>query len=78
MSETIIPHFVNDVGAKVIELGVKKFKCIGATQPHDHPHIYLDLGKENKVVCPYCSTLYKFKKSLGLKETNPPNCNVGD
>ena len=30
---------------------------MGATPPHDHPHVYLDMGHEAHIVCPYCSTL---------------------
>ena len=31
---------------------------MGASPPHDHPHVYLDMGHEAQIVCPYCSTLF--------------------
>ena len=74
MAETTIPHFCNDVGVAVIHIGVKKFQCMGASPPYDHPHVYLDMGEENEIFCPYCSTLYRFKSSLSADETEPPGC----
>ncbi len=58
MASHCIAHFQNDIGAHVIEIGVREFMCCGASAPFDHPHVYLDMGEENEIVCPYCSTLY--------------------
>lgn len=44
MADHNIPHFQNDLGYKTIEIGVKEFMCVGATQPFDHPHIFIDMG----------------------------------
>jgi len=57
------PKFANDEGASEVRIGVKEFECIGATPPFDHPHIYLDMGRDSEIVCPYCSTLYKYDAS---------------
>lgn len=61
------PKFNNDEGAAEIRIGVKEFECVGATAPHDHPHIYLDMGRAQEIICPYCSTLYKFDDALSTK-----------
>ena len=66
-----IPHFQNDAGHAVIEIGVKEFKCVGANPPFDHPHVYLDLGEDDEKVCPYCSTLYRYNPALHGAETRP-------
>lgn len=66
-----IPKFTNDAGAVEIRIGVKEFECIGATPPHDHPHIYLDMGRAREIICPYCSTLYRFDASLKADEAVP-------
>ena len=66
-----VPHFQNDAGHAVIEIGVKEFKCVGARPPFDHPHVYLDMGHEDEIICPYCSTLYKYNPKLGPNETRP-------
>jgi len=32
--------------------------CDGGGGALGHPKIYLDMGKEKKIVCPYCSKLF--------------------
>ena len=60
MAEHVVPHFHNDPGVPVIEIGAKEFMCVGAMPPHDHPHVFLDMGDDDEIICPYCSTLYRF------------------
>ncbi|PCH80037.1 MAG: hypothetical protein COB90_09905 [Hyphomicrobiales bacterium] len=74
MANVIVPHYKNDVGVKQISIGAKEFQCVGASPPQDHPHIYLDMGADTEIICPYCSTLYKFEDNLGVMETSPANC----
>ena len=38
--------------------------CVGANPPFDHPHVFLDLGNDNEIICPYCSTLYRYAADL--------------
>jgi len=68
------PHFVNDFGVRSVKIGVKEFQCMGASPPHDHPHVYLDMGHEAEIVCPYCSTLYVFDPALKAGASDPPGC----
>lgn len=74
MADHHIPHFQNDAGNKVIEIGVKKFMCVGATPPFDHPHIFIDMGADDEKICSYCSTLYRYNPSLSEVETKPAGC----
>lgn len=74
MAGHAIPHFHNDAGHRVIEIGVKEFMCVGANPPFDHPHIFLDMGADNEKVCPYCSTLYRYNHALHGEETSPAGC----
>jgi uncharacterized Zn-finger protein len=69
-----VPHFCNDVGVEKIHIGVREFNCMGAKPPHDHPHIYLDMGSDNQIVCPYCSTLYLHDPNLASDQSDPPYC----
>jgi uncharacterized Zn-finger protein len=71
MAEAMTPHFHNSEGLARIEVGSKEFMCIGALPPHDHPHIYLDMGKEDEIVCAYCSTLYVFNRELAPGTSQP-------
>ncbi|MCU0831107.1 MAG: zinc-finger domain-containing protein [Rhizobiaceae bacterium] len=73
-----VPHFHNTAGHAVIEIGVKEFMCIGALDPFDHPHVFLDMGADTEIVCPYCSTLYRYNPALAAHETVPPGCLVLD
>jgi len=68
------PHFHNDIGVERVEIGAKKFKCTGALPPLDHPHVFLDMGSDNEIVCPYCSTLYVYKAELETYEASPKEC----
>jgi len=74
MAGHTIPHFQNDAGHPVVEVGVKEFMCVGATEPFDHPHVFLDMGDDVEKVCPYCSTLYRFNPALHAAETRPAGC----
>ena len=56
--------FKNDRGVLEIRIGVKQFKCIGASAPHDHPHIFLDMGEADTILCPYCATLFRYDPRL--------------
>ncbi len=74
MAHMLVPHMVNDKGVDRIAIGVKEFQCMGASPPFDHPHVYLDMGHEDQLVCPYCSTLYRYDSKLTALESNPPSC----
>lgn len=74
MAQKATPHFHNSEGYETIAIGVKRFQCVGALPPFDHPHVFLDMGDEQQIVCPYCSTLYVFKASVGVNESEPADC----
>jgi uncharacterized Zn-finger protein len=74
MAEHIVPHFHNDPGVAVIEIGAREFMCVGARPPHDHPHVFLDMGDDKEIICPYCSTLYRHDPSLDPHAARPEAC----
>lgn len=78
MADQLVPHFANDQGAEKIYIGVREFLCMGARPPFDHPHVYLDMGSDNQILCPYCSTLYVLSGRLEPGQTEPPGCRVTD
>ena len=71
MAHGSTPHFHNTEGLARIDVGSKEFMCIGALPPFDHPHIFLDMGKDEEIVCPYCSTLYRYDPSLAAGTSQP-------
>ena len=78
MAGGFVPHFANDGGAEKIFVGVKEFQCMGARPPYDHPHVYLDMGTDGQVLCPYCSTLYVHDPRLHADESDPEGALVQD
>ena len=71
------PKFHNEVGVPIVLIGCREFKCIGDKPQQDHPHVYLNMGDANEIVCPYCSTLFRFNQSLGAYEADPADCAYG-
>ena len=65
------PKFHNDAGVDKITIGAKQFQCVGAKPPYDNPNIYLDMGDENEIICPYCSTLYVYSPALAPGSSEP-------
>ncbi len=71
MANTTVPHFHNTEGLTRIDIGSKEFQCIGALPPFDHPHVYLDMGSDSDIICPYCSTHYVFNPALAAGTSEP-------
>ena len=71
MADRIVPHFHNEAGLAVIAIGAREFMCVGALPPFDHPHVYLDMGGDAEIVCPYCSTLYRLDPMLDAHAARP-------
>ena len=65
--------FRNDPGVPEIFIGVKEFKCIGMSPPQDHPHIYIDMGEADAILCPYCGTRFRFDPRLTPLDADPPD-----
>jgi uncharacterized Zn-finger protein len=72
------PKFHNELGVSIVRIGCREFECIGDKPPQDHPHIYLNMGDTGEIICPYCSTLFRFDPSLDAHESDPADCAYGD
>ncbi len=72
------PKFQNDAGVDKITIGAKQFQCVGATPPYDHPHVYLDMGDDGEIICPYCSTLYIYNPALTHGSSDPAGAAFSD
>jgi len=70
--------FRNDRGVPEICIGVREFKCIGESPPQDHPHVYIDMGEADTILCPYCGTRYRFDPRLTPPEAEPPDSLFAD
>jgi uncharacterized Zn-finger protein len=67
------PKFQNDRAVPEIRIGMREFNCIGASPPHDHPHVYINMGDHDTILCPYCATRYRYDAQLGPFEADPPD-----
>jgi uncharacterized Zn-finger protein len=65
------PKLKNDRGVREIRIGAREFECIGAAPPHDHPHVHIDMGSQDTVLCPYCGTRYRIDDSLSPMQAEP-------
>lgn len=74
MAQVSVPRFHNDPGVSSIAIGTREFMCQGASAPFDHPHVFLDMGDGVEIVCPYCSTLFKFDHRLDASQAQPAAC----
>jgi uncharacterized Zn-finger protein len=66
-----LPKFQNDGAAAEIHIGTREFNCIGVSPPHDHPHVYINMGNEDSILCPYCATRYRYDPRLSPFEADP-------
>ena len=73
MSDSGHPKFRNDRGVPEICIGVREFECIGVSPPQDHPHIYIDMGGADTILCPYCGTRFRFDPRLTPLDAEPPD-----
>ena len=64
MAEHGTPHFHNQPGLPAIKVRARQFMCVGALPPFDHPHIFIDMGRESDIVCSYCSTRFVYESTL--------------
>ena len=76
MAASVVPHLANDKGVEKIFVGVKELQCMGARAPFDHPHVFLDMGADEQILCPYCSTLYVHDARLHSDQSDPAGCIV--
>jgi len=72
-----VPEYLNDLGVEKVSIGALAFHCIGVSPPDDHPHVYLNIGDAQDILCPYCATRFSFHAALRWNETDPPGCYRG-
>jgi uncharacterized Zn-finger protein len=72
------PKFRNDHAAREIRIGTREFHCIGVSPPDDHPHVYINMGESDAILCPYCATPYRFDPRLESSAADPPECGYSD
>jgi uncharacterized Zn-finger protein len=78
MTDEVIPHFHNDPGVQVIEIGAKKFMCMGRCHLKIIRMSSATWARMTNMFCPYCSTLYRHNPALALNQARPAECEFHD
>jgi uncharacterized Zn-finger protein len=73
----IYPQFRNDRGCGRIRIGMREFECIGQSPPKDHPHVFLEMGLNDEILCPHCGTMFEFDRSLEAFAAIPLDSHIG-
>jgi uncharacterized Zn-finger protein len=60
MSQTVLP-----APTEIIEVENTVVACDGGNGDLGHPRVYLNVGKEGQIECPYCSRRYVLKAGAG-------------
>ena len=53
------PDIKDNIKSNIEIVSSKKVSCDGGGGALGHPKVYLEMGDENEIVCPYCSKLFK-------------------
>jgi len=53
------PDIKDELKSDIEFVQSKKVICDGGGGALGHPKVYLEMGEENEIVCPYCSKLFK-------------------
>ena len=53
------PDIKDELNSDVEFVNSKKVSCDGGGGALGHPKVYLEMGDENEIICPYCSKLFK-------------------
>lgn len=40
--------------------------------PQDHLHVYINMGDQDSILCPYCATVFRFDPKLAPLGADPP------
>ena len=67
---------INFKNSDILHVNSKKVSCDGGVESSKHPLVYLNMGVNDFVVCPYCSKSFSLKdskNSLNLSNKNKKN-----
>ena len=53
------PDIKDELKSNIEFVQSKKVSCDGGGGALGHPKVYLEMGDENEIICPYCSKLFK-------------------
>jgi hypothetical protein len=51
---------------------------IGESPPQDRPHVYINMGEADTILCPYRATRFRFDPRLTPLDADPPDSFCAD
>lgn len=63
----------NQIAFEVLHVKTKKVSCDGSKNMSTHPLVYLNMGDEDHVICPYCSKYFTTSQSYPDQQVNFKN-----
>ena len=64
----MVPSVEDDADGQVfesIDVATKRPACDGGGGALGHPRVYLNMGSQTQVTCPYCSRTFRWVAGLG-------------
>ncbi len=52
---------------EIVFITSRKVSCQGTKDSSTHPLVYLNMGEEDNVTCPYCSKCFTFRKAASKR-----------
>ena len=62
MSDVISKPAVATEPPEIIYVASTRVACDGGQGALGHPRVYLEMGEEDRVECPYCDRLYVYRQ----------------
>jgi uncharacterized Zn-finger protein len=59
-----MPQTIPNTPTEIIEVETIVVACDGGDGPLGHPRVYLNIGKDRRIDCPYCSRRYVLKAGV--------------
>ena len=51
---------------EILETDSKTVACDGGGGALGHPRVFLQIGQENEIECPYCGRVYRYRRKVLL------------
>ena len=51
---------------EILETESRTVACDGGGGALGHPKVFLQIGNQNEIECPYCGRIYKYRKRVSL------------
>jgi len=64
---------VSNIVHEVLHVKSKKVSCDGSKSASTHPLVYLNMGDNDHVVCPYCSKYFTINQSYPNSQNSLKN-----